>query len=122
MNYSKKLNKCREEYPFNFWLQSYEEGIGPYSIEHCLQAESIFDGLIESLINIGEHAEEPHKVELFEAAVKRLNLTREAAPELIETMEREEFCDLFDLIAISAGLNPRNYGSGEGIASEWRAW
>ena len=28
MNFSEKLNKCCEEYPFNFWLQSYEEGIG----------------------------------------------------------------------------------------------
>lgn len=122
MSYSEKLQDCRNEYPFKYWLEDYQEGIGRYSEEHCANTQSIFDGLIESLINLGKDASEPHKVELFESAVRRLNLVREAHPELIETMEREEFCDLFDAIALAAELKPESYGGGEGIATEWREW
>jgi len=40
--------------------------------------------------------------------------------EIIETGEREELCELFNKISLSANLNPEDYGEVEGIASEWR--
>jgi len=122
MNYSEKLKNCRKEYPFECWLESYQKGIGYYSEEHCARVESIFDGLIQSLINLKEDAEESHKVELFESAVLRLNIMNKTNPHLIETSEREEFCELLDTIALAAGLKPENYAGGEGIATEWREW
>jgi hypothetical protein len=41
---------------------------------------------------------------------------------LIETGEREDLCELIDQITIAAGMDPKNYGDGEGIADEWRNW
>jgi hypothetical protein len=40
----------------------------------------------------------------------------------IETGEREDLCELTNVISLAAGLNPDDYGSGEGLASEWRDW
>jgi len=122
LNYSDRLSRCRNDYPFSYWLEDYEEGIGRYSKDCCEMVESIFEGLIESLINSGESETEVEKVRLFEGAVKRLNNIRQTNPELIETMEREEFCELFDTIALASGVDPKNYGGGDGIASEWRGW
>ncbi|HYK44861.1 MAG TPA: hypothetical protein VEV83_06825 [Parafilimonas sp.] len=39
---------------------------------------------------------------------------------LIQTGEREHLCALIDQITIAAGMDPKNYGDGEGIADEWR--
>ncbi|PWQ95051.1 hypothetical protein [Leucothrix arctica] len=122
MNYSKKIQHCRSYYPFKYWSEDYQDGIGKYSDTHCFNVQSIFDGLLKSLISLGEAAPELSKVELFQSTVQRLNIVRKNYPELIETMEREEFCDLFDKIALAAGLRPENYGGGDGIASEWREW
>ncbi|MDX1411642.1 MAG: hypothetical protein R3351_05760 [Nitrospirales bacterium] len=122
MNYSSRLRRCAREYPFDFWFENYQEGIGLYSESHCRHLRGIFDDLIEDLILLGEEAEEKCKLDEFEVAVRRLNEVRKMNPALIETMEREEFCELFDVIALSSGINPKDYGGGEGVASEWREW
>jgi hypothetical protein len=41
---------------------------------------------------------------------------------MIETGEREELCELFNLMAVDCGIDPGKYGGGEGLASEWRDW
>tara|TARA_B100000676_G_scaffold277326_1_gene298905 strand:+ start:172 stop:540 length:369 start_codon:yes stop_codon:yes gene_type:complete len=122
MDYSKKLYGCVNEYPFDFWLEDFREGIGLYSESECRMVKSIFDDLIGALALLGEGAEQEDKVDEFENAVRRLNDIRKVKPELIETMQREEFCELFDLIALAAGIETKDYGGGEGIASEWREW
>ena len=122
MNYSEKLKSCSDEYPFDYWLEDYKEGIGLYSEEHCSTVKAIFDELIASLINLGKDAPEPAKLEAFKTAVYSLNFIRNSDPSLIETMEREEFCELFDKIASAALLESKKFGDGEGIASEWREW
>jgi hypothetical protein len=38
------------------------------------------------------------------------------------TIEREDLCELTNTITEACGLNPDDYGSGEGLASEWRDW
>jgi hypothetical protein len=43
-------------------------------------------------------------------------------PTLIETDEREQLCELCNVVATAAGLDPKKYGGGEGPASEWRDW
>jgi hypothetical protein len=81
------------------------------------------DNLIDKLVSLEETALENEKVELFREAVEMLNaLNRENDECLIETEERQDLCLLFDNIASAAGLEPKKYGGGDGIASEWRDW
>ena len=120
MNYSEKLNNCREKYPFKYWLEDFYDGIGLYTPENLKMVSAIFDSLIYSLIALGENTNELKKLTLFEVAVKKLNLIRKETPNLIETMEREEFCELLDLIAKEAGVEFN--GLEESIADKWREW
>lgn len=122
MNYSDRLENCKKQYPFKYWLEDYEEGIGLYSAEVCLKVESVFDNLIKQLNAAGELASDEAKLGCFKQAVLALNEIRRATPQLIESMEREEYCDLIDSIGEAAHLEPNKYGHGEGIATEWRIW
>lgn len=129
MTHDEKLEATKASYPFNNWRKmfhpKYEDGIDgmeQYTPENCDKAERILDELISSLINAGETLPEKDKVLLFKTAVESLNSLEEEVHGLIETGEREELCALFDEIATAAGLNPADYGDGEGIASEWREW
>lgn len=79
--------------------------------------------MIATLIDVGVSANEVEKVSYFKVAVEALNdLNDELDGELIETEEREELCELFDSVAIAAGIDVSEYGDGDGIASEWREW
>ena len=94
-----------------------------YTPENCDKAQQIMDDLLEGLIRLGESAPEPAKIELFRIAIESLNeLNDETGGSLIETVEREELCELFDNICLSAVLNPKDYAGGEGIADVWRDW
>lgn len=130
MTYSEKLEQTKGIYPFNNWREAFFpneehglEGMEQYSEENCSAAESILDRLITDLNTIGEDAPEEQKVKLFQTAVEDLNELNDANDGcLIETGEREDLCELFDQIAIAAGIDPEKYGDGDGIASEWRDW
>lgn len=79
--------------------------------------------MLLDLIALGENAPEDEKLQAFQVAVEALNtLNDETDGSLIETGEREELCDLFNAIAVKAGIDPNQYGDGEGPASEWRDW
>lgn len=88
---------------------------------NCDRAERILNDLVDGLIELGEAASEAKKIGWFKAAVEALN-ARAAETGMIETGEREELCELFNLIAVDCGIDPSNYGGGEGPASEWRDW
>ncbi|NCU06405.1 MAG: hypothetical protein GXC73_20820 [Chitinophagaceae bacterium] len=130
MTYSEKLEQTKSVYPFNNWREAFFpneehglEGMEQYSEENCSAAETILDRLIADLNTIGVDAPEEQKVKLFQTAVEGLNeLNDENDGCLIETGEREDLCELFDQIAIAAGIDPDKYGDGDGIASEWRDW
>lgn len=130
MTYSEKLEQTKSIYPFNNWREAFFpdeehglEGMEQYSEENCSAAESILDRLITDLVAAGEDAPEEQKLKLFQTAVENLNeLNDENDGCLIETGEREDLCELFDQIAIAAGIDPEKYGDGDGIASEWRDW
>ncbi|HEY9046381.1 MAG TPA: hypothetical protein VIN08_10820 [Ohtaekwangia sp.] len=123
MTYPEKLENTKIHYPFDRWLEAYDQGLDQYTDENCDRAKIILDNLIEKLISLEETASLPDKVDVFREAVLQLNfLNDEIDGSLIETGEREDLCKLFDEIALAAGLNPSEYGGGEGIASEWRDW
>jgi len=122
MLYVDQLLATKSQYPFQRW-QSYFPDMEQYTEENCTAAQTIIDGLIDRLIQLGDTASEAQKVEEFRIAVEALNeLNEEIDDALIETGEREELCELLDAITVAAGLNPEDYGDGEGIADEWRDW
>ncbi|MFY8351379.1 hypothetical protein AAEU29_12645 [Pseudoalteromonas sp. SSM20] len=118
MAYSANLDKCKEEYPFSFWYSLYEKGIGKYSKEYCEEVRDIFDDLIERLKAAESFNSNDLKVEEVKKAVLSLNKIRDTKPFLIETMEREEFCDLFDSICEAAEIKklPSDF------TLQWRNW
>ncbi|MBU6954229.1 hypothetical protein [Hahella sp. HN01] len=123
MSYEQRLRRTEKEYPFDLWAERFQDGLEQYTDENNTAARRIMDNLLQALLELGEGATEKVKVKQFEVAVESLNyLNDTVGGDLIETAEREELCDLFDAIAVAAGIDPENYGDGEGIASEWRDW
>jgi hypothetical protein len=120
-NYAERLNRWRNNLPFSDWRTNFELGLEQYTQANCDEAERILKELVDGLIEVGETAPEAKKVSLFKAAVEALNALN-AETNLIETGEREELCELFNLMAVDCGIDPSKYGSGEGLASEWRDW
>ena len=100
-----------------------EFGLEEYTPENCQEIAKIFDDLIVDLINKGENASESEKVESFRVAIEATNeFNNKLDGSFIETGEREALWELTNIITVAAGLNPANYGSGEGLVSEWRNW
>jgi hypothetical protein len=122
INYKNKLLASKAFYPFGRWRENYNEGLTQYTKENCNKIKKVFDDLIISLIEIRENASEEQKKQLFKIAILKTNELNEEIDGLIETGEREDLCELTDKITIACGLDPRKYGEGEGLASEWREW
>jgi hypothetical protein len=121
VSYADRLKRWRNNLPFSDWTTNFERGLEQYTPANCDQAERILKEFVDGLIEVGETAPEAKKVALFKTAVEALNALN-AETNMIETGEREELCELFNLIAADCGIDPRKYGSGEGLASEWRDW
>lgn len=122
VNYVENLENSKSEYPFEFWLSLHNKGLGKYSAENCFEVRSIFDSLIEKLQNLTPDSSDAVKLEEFRKAVLQLNNVRQHKPYLIETIEREEFCELIDIIGSAAGLNVDEISNGQDLASLWRTW
>ena len=123
MTYEEKLVQTKSEYPFDKWREAFDNGLEQYTAENCGKARQIFDDLIADLIAKGEAAAESEKIESFKTAILALNeLNDECDGELIETDEREDLWALTNVITVAAGLNPSDYGEGEGLVTEWREW
>lgn len=120
--YTDGLTATRQLYPFAIWMESVND-LPQYNRRNCTRAEEIFDQLIAGLATLGSDAKESAKLASFREAILALNqLDAETDHMFIETGERESLCDLTNKIAIAAGLDPTQYGEGEGPASEWRDW
>jgi len=117
--YTAKLSATKAHYPFKEWRES---GLDQYTEKACQDFVRVFDQLIEKLSALGEDGSEEEKLECFHEAVIALNALNDADSDLIETGEREDLCELCNVVAVAAGLDPANYGDGEGPASEWREW
>jgi len=118
-DYRTKFDEAVSAYPFPRWQQS---GLAQYSEEACGAFAAVFDRLIQELVRAGEGASEQTKRDLFHQAVDALNALNEQDESLIETAEREDLCELVNRITVACGLDPSQYGVGEGLASEWREW
>jgi hypothetical protein len=122
MEYQNKLNACKTAYPFKRWRDAFKNGLEQYTETNCNKIESVFDNLITALVTAGENAAEKDKVALFKTAILETNTLNDEIEGLIETGEREDLCELTDIITRACGLDPEKYGAGEGLASEWRDW
>jgi hypothetical protein len=123
MDYEARLLEIKENYPFIRWQTYKDNGLEQYTKENCEAAKHILDTLLSNLVALGEDARERDKIQKFQVAVEFLNsLNDETDGSLIETDEREELCELLNMIAAKAGIDPNKYGDGEGPASEWRDW
>ncbi|HEX8265650.1 MAG TPA: hypothetical protein VF596_09610 [Pyrinomonadaceae bacterium] len=123
MNYAERLNQTKSNYPFKRWAENAQFAPNVYSSENCDEITKIFDDLIADLISKGEGASKSENVESFRIAIEATNKFNDKFNGcFIETGEREELCELTDIITVAAGLDPENYGEGEGLASEWREW
>ena len=119
--YAKRLHAAKTAYPFEHWKEMYTQGLTQYTDANCNACKQIFDELIEGLIKAGENAPAETKLSIFKEAILKTNvLNQQCGYALIETGEREELCELTDVISVAAGLDPKSYH--EGIASEWRDW
>ena len=78
--------------------------------------------MIANLVDLGKNASKTAKLDVIQQAVLELNDLNEIFNNLIETDEREQLCELINIIAMAAGLDPAEYGDGEGPESEWREW
>ena len=122
ITYGKKLQSCKAGYPFARWREAFDQGFEQYTEENCGRFKAVFDRLISDLTKLGEQSPSTDKVEAFKRAILLLNNINAEDSSLIETGEREDLCALVDQITIACGLNPKDFGGGEGIASEWREW
>ncbi len=118
-DYAARLAETKTKYPFTRWAKS---GLPQYTPAACISFAEVFDHLIQELTTLGESAAEGKKIEAFHEAVVKLNGLNEEDPSLIETGEREDLCELCNILAAAAGIAPEKYGDGEGPASEWRDW
>jgi hypothetical protein len=119
VDYQERLNETKRHYPFARWATS---GLEQYTDEACASFVAVFDKLIEKLVALGEHVPEKQKISEFQEAVEALNALNNEDESLIETGEREDLCELCNVVATAAGIDPGKYGGGEGPASEWRDW
>ena len=109
------LNHLKSEYPFDRMREYWQD---PEDQEACHKIEQGYDALIASLIEIGPDAPDARKIACFKKAIAVTN----DHDGVIETGEREDICALTNRITGACGLEPDQYGGGEGLASEWRNW
>src|SRR5216684_4368509 len=103
-DYLKRLTATKECYPFANWAAS---GLEQYTDDACSLFTAVFDDLIQRLAALGEQASEKQKIAAFKQAVDALNALNEKDESLIETGEREDLCELCNVIATAAGIDPK---------------
>lgn len=116
---TRSLMAAKDRYPFERWQSG---GLPQYTAEACASVQAVFDQLIQKLIQLGNAGPETAKVQFFRESVEALNELNAQDDGFIETEEREELCELYNVIAVAAGIDPEKFGGGEGLASEWRDW
>lgn len=122
MTYADRLNQAKAHYSFKRYHEPFKDRLEEqYTQENCDKMQSIFDDLIVDLVAKGDLASESEKVKSFRGAIKVTNKLNDRAG-MIETAQREELCELIDIISLAVDLNSKNYGDGYGLVDEWRDW
>ncbi len=120
MNYPEKLESNQQYYPFSRWRTA---GLEPYTEANCDRAQAIAENLLQQLLALGEQVPPSEKIECFKQAIEAYNtLHEELGRALITAQESVELFELINKITESIGLDPQDYGYGEGLASEWCDW
>ncbi len=114
--YAEQLIATKQDYPFDRWKLSADDGSDMWSVAECDELIATFDDLIAGLITLGPEGTEDEKVALFEETIDTLNEWTGS----IDTLAREDLIDLIDTIAAAAGLSHID-NNGEGMASG-RTW
>ncbi|GAB3638463.1 hypothetical protein GCM10027422_40530 [Hymenobacter arcticus] len=115
-SYAENLTAAKQEYPFDNWKSSIDDGLEMWTLEECDEMIDTFDSLIAHLIALGENGAEKEKVALFEEAVDKTNEWTGS----IDTLAREDLIDLIDTIANAAGLGYiDNDGEGLSAGRDW---
>lgn len=122
MNILAALQPIPSQYPFSRWHEGLAHGLEQYTADNCAKVQAVFDQLLLQLSVLGTDADPEDQLAAFEQAVEALNDLNDEIDGLIETGEREDLCELFNAISVAVGLDPADYGDGEGVASEWRDW
>jgi hypothetical protein len=110
-DYRERLTATKEYYPFAKWATS---GLEQYTHDSCSLFTAVFDDLLQRLVALGEQASENEKIAAFKQAVDALNTLNERDESLIETGEREDLCELCNVIATAAGIDPTKYATERG--------
>lgn len=114
--YAENLTAIKQEYPFDKWKSSIDNGLEMWTLEECDEMIETFDSLIAELITLGENGTEEEKVVLFDEAVDKTNEWTGS----IDTIAREDLVDLIDAIANAAGLGHiDNDGEGLSAGRDW---
>lgn len=120
--YAETLEAAKQDYPFTHWREHWQKALSQEiestGVEDSNAVQLIFDQLIAGLIKLGEDASEKKKVKLFQKAIEATN----SYGHIIETVQAEELWELTNTITVACGLDPDDYGDGEGLISEWREW
>jgi hypothetical protein len=116
------LAEVKKMYPFKEWRAKHKEGFEQFTAANCKKATQIADALVAGLMALKDGTAS-QKLDLFRVAVLAYNqLNDETGGTLLETEEREELVGLINTISGLVGLDPKDYGGGEGVATEWRDW
>lgn len=124
LSFDNQIKEIRKRYPFERWHQMHlEDKSTPHTKEVCTYASQLMDDLLSKMESAGVGASDEEKKKHIGKTVILFNeLNEKCGLELIETMEREELCEVFDLLGVAYKMDFSSYDEGDDITSDWREW
>lgn len=124
LSFDDQIKEIRKRYPFERWHQMHlEDKSTPHTREVCTYARQLMDDLLSIMESSGvESSEEEKKKHIGKTVILFNELNDKCGSELIETMEREELCEVFDLLGVAYKMDFSAYDDGDDITSDWREW
>lgn len=81
------------------------------------KSRQIMEETVQALLVLGSEATEQARRAVLQVCIERFNALDEELGFFIETSEREDICEEFEVLVHACGL-----GAYEGLADEWRDW
>lgn len=79
-------------------------------------SRNIMSSTVEALLSLDENAPDLKKISFLQECIERFNIANEKS-RFIETVEREDICEEFELIVYASGLEKY-----KDLADKWRDW